>query len=71
MNQRKGGSLHFSELARLGSWHKANPLAKVPQIKTDQVELAFLILDQATPGQHQYTYLPSRTAVSRHGRPLG
>lgn len=32
----------FSELIRLGSWHKANPLANVRQIKTDQVELTFL-----------------------------
>lgn len=38
----------FSELARLGSWHKANPLAKVRQIKTDQVELTFLTLDQVS-----------------------
>lgn len=30
----------------LGSWHKENPLAKVRQIKTDQVELTFLTLDQ-------------------------
>jgi hypothetical protein len=36
----------FSELIRLGSWHKANPLANVRQIKTDQVELTFLTLDQ-------------------------
>lgn len=36
----------FSELIRLGSWHKANPLATVRQIKTDQVELTFLTLDQ-------------------------
>ncbi|MCP1625405.1 site-specific recombinase XerD [Pseudomonas nitroreducens] len=36
----------FSELNRLGSWHKANPLANVRQIKTDQVELTFLTLDQ-------------------------
>ncbi|HCE6453184.1 tyrosine-type recombinase/integrase [Pseudomonas aeruginosa] len=36
----------FSELIRLGSWHKENPLGKVRQIKTDQVELTFLSLDQ-------------------------
>ena len=36
----------FSELIRIGSWHKANPLANVRQIKTDQVELTFLTLDQ-------------------------
>lgn len=36
----------FSELIRLGSWHKENPLGKVRQIKTDQVELTFLPLDQ-------------------------
>ncbi|WP_375741480.1 tyrosine-type recombinase/integrase [Pseudomonas boanensis] len=36
----------FSELIRLGAWYGVNPIAKVRQIKTDQVELSFLTLDQ-------------------------
>lgn len=36
----------LSKLIRLGSWHKATPLTNVRQIKTDQVELTFLTLDQ-------------------------
>lgn len=36
----------FSELIRLGAWTGVNPLAKIRQIKTDQVELSFLTLEQ-------------------------
>lgn len=36
----------FSELIRLGVWSGSNPLQAVRQIKTDQVELSFLDLDQ-------------------------
>lgn len=36
----------FSELIRLGAWNGVNPLAKIRQIKTDQVELSFLTLEQ-------------------------
>lgn len=44
----RGVSAVFSELIRLGSWHKVNPLAKVRQLKTDQVELTYLTLDQVS-----------------------
>jgi integrase len=36
----------FSELIRLGAWVGKNPLANIRQIKTDQVELSFLTLQQ-------------------------
>ncbi|MCY1295198.1 hypothetical protein D9M69_422320 [compost metagenome] len=36
----------FAELIRLGAWVGINPLAKIHQINTDQVELSFLSLPQ-------------------------
>ncbi|MCQ4273426.1 tyrosine-type recombinase/integrase [Pseudomonas kuykendallii] len=36
----------FSELGRLGAWYGSNPLAAIRQIRTDQVELTFLSLEQ-------------------------
>lgn len=58
----------FSELIRLGSWHKANPLANVRQIKTDQVAQP---LEECRASTNNHTLQrirghPSITMTMRH-----
>ena len=52
----------FNELIRLGVWHEANPVAKLRQLKVDEVELSFLdlpdcrcVLDECAASTNSHT----------------